>query len=49
MSLKVVSTILLIEASSTPSNPPTGFIYLYVKSDKNLYTLTSTGVETRIN
>lgn len=31
---------------ATPSNPGAGFNRLYFKSDNNLYTLTSTGVET---
>lgn len=33
---------------STPANPPTGYNKLYFKSDDNLYSLNSAGVETEI-
>lgn len=34
---------------STPSNPASGKNKLYFKNDENLYSLTSAGIETRIN
>ena len=49
MSLKVISPLLIVSASTTPSTPSAGFIALYPKSDRNLYVLLSNGTEIRIN
>jgi len=49
MALNVVSPLLIVSASATPSAPPTGSIVLYTKSDGNLYILSNRGQEIKIN
>jgi hypothetical protein len=44
----VVSSPLTLQEISTPSNPPSGFIDFYSKSDGNLYYLNSSGLETLV-
>jgi len=38
----------LFQQTSKPSSPPSGYNYIYFKSDNILYTLTSAGTETAI-
>lgn len=41
--------IPVIKTTTTPTNPPAGFLSLYFKSDWLLYTLDSSGVETDVS
>lgn len=41
--------IPVIKTTTTPSNPPAGFLALYFKSDGNLYSLNSSWVETNLS
>jgi len=37
-----------VELSSDPSNPPSGFIKMFLRDDQKLYILDSNGVKTQV-
>jgi len=49
MALKVVSDLLIVSSSAAPGSPSSGYVVLYIGSDKNLYIKDSTGTVTKLN
>lgn len=48
MADKITTPLTIVELSSTPTNPSSGYQKIYAKTDGKLYVKTSSGVETEL-